>query len=181
MSYGCGSPYGNYFSNPDVTYLGRPTGTPTEDNARTIEDNMVRSPETNMCTRIVPCWLFSYRKKNLSSTGSQSLHVLGCYPLPTRLPHPAHMAASQTQHKPNLPRSTGFPLFLSEDCLRYATLQHSKVDLSGRGGGGGRRGCIPLLGQFVFTGSVSLARVTPLFLEVIVLRYGFKRPVIIRI
>eukprot|EP00752_Nemacystus_decipiens_P004376 g3999.t1 len=31
----------NYFSNPDVNYLGLPTGTATDDNARTIEDNMV--------------------------------------------------------------------------------------------------------------------------------------------
>ena len=32
----------NYFSNPDISYLGRPTGTATDDNARCIEDNMVR-------------------------------------------------------------------------------------------------------------------------------------------
>lgn len=42
MSYSCGTPYGNYFSNPDVSYLGRPTGTATEDNARALEDVMVR-------------------------------------------------------------------------------------------------------------------------------------------
>lgn len=32
----------NYFSNPDIGYLGLPTGTLTDDNARCIEDNMVR-------------------------------------------------------------------------------------------------------------------------------------------
>ena len=138
MSYGCGSPYGNYFSNPDVTYLGRPTGTPTEDNARTIEDNMVRSPETNMCTRIVPCWLFSYRKKNLSSTGSQSLHVLGCYPLPTRLPHPAHMAASQTQHKPNLPRPV-FPYFHRKIASGMPLYNIRKLTYPVGGGRGGQK------------------------------------------
>eukprot|EP00904_Undaria_pinnatifida_P008030 jgi/Undpi1/4357/HiC_scaffold_17.g07723.m1 len=37
----CAAPVANYFSNPDVTYLAKPTGTPTEDNVRTIEDNMV--------------------------------------------------------------------------------------------------------------------------------------------
>eukprot|EP00903_Cladosiphon_okamuranus_P015479 g14291.t1 len=45
MSYadgGCeGVPSINYFSNPDIDYLGIPTGTPTDDNARIIEDNMV--------------------------------------------------------------------------------------------------------------------------------------------
>ena len=30
-----------FFSNPDVDYLGLPTGTPTENNARTLRDNMV--------------------------------------------------------------------------------------------------------------------------------------------
>ena len=42
MSYSCGTPSANYFSNPDVTYLDKPTGTATEDNARAIRDNMVR-------------------------------------------------------------------------------------------------------------------------------------------
>lgn len=48
MSYwtSCFVPRINYFSNPDVSYPpdddnGKPTGTATEDNARTIEDNMV--------------------------------------------------------------------------------------------------------------------------------------------
>ncbi|CAM9277620.1 unnamed protein product, partial [Ectocarpus sp. 12 AP-2014] len=31
----------NYFSNPDVEYLGQPTGTATENNAQTVKDNMV--------------------------------------------------------------------------------------------------------------------------------------------
>lgn len=39
----------NHFSSPDVDYLGfLPTGSATEDNARTIEDNMVSMPnDTN--------------------------------------------------------------------------------------------------------------------------------------
>lgn len=45
MSVSCGSPRVNYFSNPDVIHLNKPTGTPTEDNARVIEDNMVRGKE----------------------------------------------------------------------------------------------------------------------------------------
>ena len=32
----------NYFSNPDVSYEGLPTGTATENNAQTLRDNMVR-------------------------------------------------------------------------------------------------------------------------------------------
>lgn len=43
MSTSCGSPFVNYFSNPDVTFLNKPTGTATEDNARAIGDNMVRN------------------------------------------------------------------------------------------------------------------------------------------
>lgn len=46
MSYGCPSSSSvsriNYFSNPDVSVLNKATGTSTEDNAKTIEDNMVR-------------------------------------------------------------------------------------------------------------------------------------------
>lgn len=44
MSYAteCNVPLINYFSNPDIMYNGKPTGTVTEDNARAIEDNMVR-------------------------------------------------------------------------------------------------------------------------------------------
>lgn len=42
MSYSCGSPRANYFSNPDVSYLDKPTGTATEDNARVIEEHKVR-------------------------------------------------------------------------------------------------------------------------------------------
>ncbi|CAM9390638.1 unnamed protein product [Sphacelaria rigidula] len=46
MSYPCDDPNGwvprmNFFSNPDYVYEGKYTGTPDEDNARTIEDNMV--------------------------------------------------------------------------------------------------------------------------------------------
>lgn len=43
MSYGCSdAPVINFFSNPDVLYNDRPTGTATENNARIIKDNMVR-------------------------------------------------------------------------------------------------------------------------------------------
>lgn len=44
MAYSCEffTPRVNYFSNPDISVLGRVTGTPTEDNARVIRDNMVR-------------------------------------------------------------------------------------------------------------------------------------------
>ncbi|CAM9251578.1 unnamed protein product, partial [Ectocarpus sp. 12 AP-2014] len=37
----CNVPRVNYFSNPDVYYLGLPTGTSTENNARQITDNML--------------------------------------------------------------------------------------------------------------------------------------------
>ncbi len=48
-SYTEGAPVHNpkLFSNPDVNYLGIPTGTPTENNAQAIRDNMVW-PEENM-------------------------------------------------------------------------------------------------------------------------------------
>ncbi|CAN0050661.1 unnamed protein product [Pylaiella littoralis] len=41
MSYtaGCTASRANYFANPDVSYLGRPTGTDTEDCARAIDEN----------------------------------------------------------------------------------------------------------------------------------------------
>lgn len=41
MSYPCGTVQANYFSNPDVMYLDKPTGTATENNARVIMENMV--------------------------------------------------------------------------------------------------------------------------------------------
>lgn len=46
MSYRCPDPNGfaprvNFFSNPDVERWDKPTGTEIEDNARTIDDNMV--------------------------------------------------------------------------------------------------------------------------------------------
>eukprot|EP00904_Undaria_pinnatifida_P008309 jgi/Undpi1/4608/HiC_scaffold_18.g07962.m1 len=41
MSYSCGSSRENYFSNPDVSYLDKPTGTASADNVRVLEDNMV--------------------------------------------------------------------------------------------------------------------------------------------
>lgn len=34
----------NYFSNPDIDYMGLPTGTATADNARCIRESMVRPP-----------------------------------------------------------------------------------------------------------------------------------------
>lgn len=46
MSYACTSavtvPRINWFSNPDIYYMGKPTGTATEDCARSITENMVR-------------------------------------------------------------------------------------------------------------------------------------------
>lgn len=49
MGYSCGSytPRVNYFSNPDVSTLGRVTGTATEDNARVVRDNMVSRDTTH--------------------------------------------------------------------------------------------------------------------------------------
>lgn len=32
----------NYFSNPDVSYMGLPTGTATANNAKVVRENMVR-------------------------------------------------------------------------------------------------------------------------------------------
>lgn len=43
----------NYFSNPDVDYLGLPTGTSGENNARVLRENMVcntRSARINIVT-----------------------------------------------------------------------------------------------------------------------------------
>lgn len=44
MSYedNCEGGYVNYYSNPDVIYLGKPTGTETENCAWRIRDTMVR-------------------------------------------------------------------------------------------------------------------------------------------
>lgn len=36
----------NHFSNPDVSYMGVPTGTASANNARTIRENMVRKLRT---------------------------------------------------------------------------------------------------------------------------------------
>lgn len=46
MSYtaGCTATRANYFANPDVSYLDRPTGTETENCARAIEENKVGPP-----------------------------------------------------------------------------------------------------------------------------------------
>lgn len=41
MGVSCRNPRVNYFSNPDVMHLNKPTGTLANDNARVIEDNMV--------------------------------------------------------------------------------------------------------------------------------------------
>lgn len=50
MSYECEDddtvPRVNYFSNPDVSYLDKPTGTSTEDNARAVRESMVSHPHT---------------------------------------------------------------------------------------------------------------------------------------
>lgn len=49
MSYSCGSvPRANYFSNPDVDYLDKPTGTATEDCARAISENIVSRSERRL-------------------------------------------------------------------------------------------------------------------------------------
>lgn len=44
MSYtdDCHGGYANYYSNPDVIHLGKPTGTDTENCARRITETMVR-------------------------------------------------------------------------------------------------------------------------------------------
>lgn len=44
----------NYFSNPDVSHLGLPTGTATENNAQTIRDNMVRRKMSSYCNISAP-------------------------------------------------------------------------------------------------------------------------------
>lgn len=53
----------NYFSNPDVEYLDKPTGTGTENNARTIEDNMVRRKSSASLNR-VDCHCFGRAIEN---------------------------------------------------------------------------------------------------------------------
>lgn len=54
MSYSCANdpsvPRVNYFSNPEVDYLDKATGTSTEDNAGTIKTNMVSLLQ---CSRIL--------------------------------------------------------------------------------------------------------------------------------
>lgn len=47
----------NYFSNPNVNYQGRATGTGTENNARTITENMVRRKNgvAALCAVLRPC------------------------------------------------------------------------------------------------------------------------------
>ena len=39
---GASAPAMRFFSNPDVDYLGLPTGTDEENNARVLRENMVR-------------------------------------------------------------------------------------------------------------------------------------------
>lgn len=48
LTFPCSSsaPTINYFSNPDVTYFGTPTGTPARDNARAIESYKVSRSRT---------------------------------------------------------------------------------------------------------------------------------------
>lgn len=50
MSYECEDddtvPRVNYFSNPGVSYLDKPTGTSTEDNARAVRESMVSHQST---------------------------------------------------------------------------------------------------------------------------------------
>lgn len=44
MSYDddCFEPYANFYSNPDVMHMGKPTGTETENCAMRIKETMVR-------------------------------------------------------------------------------------------------------------------------------------------
>lgn len=53
MSYPCPDGYDEqsslYFSNPDVTYKGKATGTKANNNARTIRDNMVKPVTITRC------------------------------------------------------------------------------------------------------------------------------------
>lgn len=45
----------NYFSNPDVDYLGLPTGTATENVARMLRENMVRNVPSAVENNVVCC------------------------------------------------------------------------------------------------------------------------------
>ncbi|CAM9938469.1 unnamed protein product, partial [Ectocarpus sp. 4 AP-2014] len=47
----------NHFSNPDVEYLGQPTGTASENNAQTVKDNMVAVSlfRSSTCSGGEPC------------------------------------------------------------------------------------------------------------------------------
>lgn len=56
MSYTCGTPRVNFFSNPDIIHLNKPTGTLMDDNARVIEDNMVRA--TGERQPRIPHWTY---------------------------------------------------------------------------------------------------------------------------
>lgn len=59
MSYNCGSPYANLFSNPNVVYHGRPTGSEFENNVQTIEDNKVResTKQTHVSQIVIYLWI----------------------------------------------------------------------------------------------------------------------------
>lgn len=48
----------NYFSNPDVSYMGLPTGTATANNAKVVRDNMVRPSSQAARNRRRPCFFF---------------------------------------------------------------------------------------------------------------------------
>ncbi len=53
---GDGASNANYFSNPDVDYLGLPTGTATENNAKVVRDNMVRTRSAGGVRRCARPW-----------------------------------------------------------------------------------------------------------------------------
>lgn len=73
MSYtaGCTASRANYFANPDVSYLGRPTGTDTEDCARAIDENKVRRPPTSLFACLLSNGLFSVHIRRLRIRKSQ--------------------------------------------------------------------------------------------------------------
>lgn len=75
----CAAPVANYFSNPDVTYLAKPTGTPTEDNVRTIEDNMVRGRSLEKPHKKKHLWQTKNAIRGLRSTVKRFPRVGGSY------------------------------------------------------------------------------------------------------
>lgn len=79
MSYDCGSPYINCFSNPDVLELGKPTGTITANNAEMIRSTMVRRAQS--LQRFSRMGIEPWRQENDFETFRPSLV---CWPSPSR-------------------------------------------------------------------------------------------------